>query len=93
MKALRLRSLSVTEAGAKETNDPQDPVEQANRKQRDQHRGRLSSVHRRSRKSVVASQRDDQVRKRIPRTVGQNRFRRRSANENHSVNDSARRRL
>ena len=91
MKALRLRSLNVGEGEAKD--HPRDPVEQANRKQRDQHRSRLSSVHRRSRKSVVASRRDDQARKRIPRTVGQNRFRRRSANENHSVNDSARRRL
>ena len=42
---------------------------------------------------MVASQRDDQGRSQVPGRVGQDRFRRRVANENLSVSGSARRHL
>ena len=61
--------------------------------QLEEHRRQLLRVHRRSSKSMVASQRDDQLRSQIPRKVGQDRFRRRVMSENLSVSGSARRHL
>ena len=61
--------------------------------QRERHRRQLSRVHRRSSKSVGASQRDDHERNQVPGRVGQGRFRRRVTSENLSVSGSARRRL
>ena len=61
--------------------------------QREQHRGQLSRVHRRSNTNMVASQRDDQVGSQIPRMAGQDRLRRRVTREDLSVNGSARRHL
>jgi hypothetical protein len=59
----------------------------------EEHRRQLLRVHRRSSKSSVASQCDDQVRSQIPYKVGQDKFRRRVTSENLSVSASARRRL
>jgi hypothetical protein len=51
------------------------PWNPARLEQREQHRGQLSRVHRRSNKNMVASQRDDQVGSQIPRMAGQDRLR------------------
>ena len=62
--------------------------------QRERHRRQLSRVHRRSSKSVGASRRaDQQGRRQVQGRVGQDRFRRRVADENLSVSGSARRHL
>jgi hypothetical protein len=61
--------------------------------QREQHRGQLSRVRRRSNKNMVANQRDDQVVSQIPRMAGQDRVRRRVTREDLSVNGSVRRHL
>jgi len=80
-------------AAAAELDKARDLPSPALPEQQEQHRGRLSRVHRRNSKNVVASQRDDQVRSQIPRVVGQDRFRRRVTREDLSVSGSARRRL
>jgi hypothetical protein len=86
--------LNAAEAGANKASARQSLVEQVDQpEQLEEHRRQLLRVHRRSSKSMVASQRDDQLRSQIPRKVGQDRFRRRVMSENLSVSGSARRHL
>jgi len=86
--------LNAAEAGADKASARQSLVQQAAQpEQRERHRRQLWRVHRRSSKSTVASQRDDQRRGQVPGRVGQDRFRRRVTSENLSVSGSARRRL
>ena len=89
-KVFRPRRLNAAEAEVNKASDLPSP---ARPEQREQHRGQLSRVHRRSSNNMVASQRDDQVRSQIPRMVGQDRLRRRVTREDSSVSGSARRRL
>ena len=90
MKVSRPRRLN---AAAAELDKARDLPSPARPEQQEQHRGQLSGVPRRNRKNMVASQRDDQVRRQIPRMVGQDRFRRRVTREDLSVSGSARRHL
>jgi len=86
--------LNAAEAGANKASARQSLVEQvAQPERREQHRRQLSKVHRRSNKSVVASQRDDQGRSQVPGRVGRDTCRRGVTSENLSVSASARRRL
>ncbi len=79
---------------ANKASDLQSLVQQeAQLEQPEQHRNQLSRAHRRNSKNVVASQRGEPVRSQVVRKVGQNRFRRRNASEDLSVNDSGRHRL
>jgi hypothetical protein len=86
--------LNAAEAGVNKASPRQSLVEQvAQPEQRERHRRQLSRVHRRSSKSVGASQRDDHERNQVPGRVEQGRLRRRVTSENLSVSGSARRRL
>lgn len=91
MKVFRLRSSNAAEAGANKASDLWSLVRRVGRlEQREQHHRQLSRVRRHSSKNAVASQHDDQLRNQIG--VDRNKFRRRSASEDLSVNDSGRRR-
>jgi hypothetical protein len=90
VKVFRPLRLNAAEAELDKARDLPSP---ALPEQQEQHRDQLSKVHRRNRKNVVASQRDDRVRSQIPRVVGQDRFRRRVTREDLSVSGSARRHL
>ena len=87
--------MNAAEAGVNKASARQSLVEQVGQvEQRERHRRQLSRVHRRSSKSVGASRRaDQQGRRQVQGRVGQDRFRRRVANENLSVSGSARRHL
>jgi len=89
--------LNAAEAGANKASARQSLVEQveqvAQPEQRDKLRRQLPRVHPRSTKSMVASQRDDQLRSQIPCKLDQNTFRRRVTSKGLSVSGSARRRL
>jgi hypothetical protein len=92
VKVFRPRHLNAAEAAASQASALQNQVEQlAQPGELEQHRHQLSRVHRRSSKSVVGSQGDDQVRSQLPVRV-ENRFPRRNGSEDLNVNDSARRR-
>ena len=81
-------------AAEPELDKARDLPSRARPEQREQHRGQLSRVHRRSNKNMVASsQRDDQVGSQIPRMAGQDRLRRRVTREDLNVSGSARRHL
>jgi hypothetical protein len=89
MKVCRLRRLNVAEAGANKANNRQSPVEQVGRpEQREQHRPRLSNLHRS--RSMVVHQYDDQARSQAPGKVNQDRIPLRGTT---NVYGSARRRL
>jgi hypothetical protein len=91
-KVLRPRRLNAAEAGANKVSDLQSLVQrEVQLEQRERHRHQLSRVHRRSSKNMVVSQRDDLVRNQMLARVRQDRFRRRNASEDLSVNDSERR--
>jgi hypothetical protein len=91
VKVFRLRSSNAAEAGANKASDLWSLVRRVGRlEQREQHHRQLSRVRRHSSKNAVASQHDDQLRNQIG--VDRNKFRRRSASEDLSVNDSGRRR-
>ena len=88
MKALRLRSLNVTEAGANLASDLQSLVQRVvNMEQRKPRRNLPSKVRRRS-QNVVARQHDSEARSKLQGKV--NRIRHRIT---INVYDSARRRL
>ena len=88
MKALRLRSLNVTEAGANLASDLQSLVQRVvNMEQRKLRRSLPSRVRRRS-QNVVARQHDNETRSKLQGKV--NRIRHRIT---INVYDSARRRL
>ena len=92
MKTFRPRRLNAAEAGANKASARRSLVQrEAQPEQREQHRRQLSRVHRRSSKSMVASQRADQGGSQVPGRV--ERFRRRVTSENLSVSGSARRPL
>ena len=94
MKACRLRHLNPAEAAANKASARHNQVEQVDQpEQREQHRRQLPRVHPRSTKSMVASQRDDQLRSQIPRKLDQNTFRRRVTSKDLRVSGSARPRL
>ena len=80
-------------AAEPELDKARDLPNPARPEQREQHRGQVSRVHRRNSHNMVASQCDDQVRRQIPRMVGQDRLRRRVTMEDLSVSGSARRHL
>ena len=87
----RPRSSNAAEAAANKASDLSSPARPVGRpEQREQHQDQLSKAYRRNSKNAVASQRDDQVTNQIG--VDRNKFRRRNASENLSVNDSGRRR-
>jgi hypothetical protein len=88
VKTFRPRRLNAAEAGANKASLVQQVAQP---EQREQHGRQLWRVHRRSSKSMVASQRADQGRSQVPGRV--ERFRRRVTSENLSVSGSARRRL
>jgi hypothetical protein len=86
--------LNAAEAGVNKASARQSLVQREGQpEQQEQHRPQLSRVHRRSSKSMVASQRDDQGRSQVPGRVGQDRFRRRVTSKNLRVSGSAHRRL
>jgi len=88
VKALRLRSLNVTEAGANLASDLQSLVQRVvNMEQRKPRRNLPSKVRRRS-QNVVARQHDSEARSKLQGKV--NRIRHRIT---INVYDSARRRL
>jgi hypothetical protein len=94
VKASRRRRLNAAEAGANKASDLPSLVERVVRpEQREQHRRQLLRVRRRSSKSVIAGQRDDQVSSQVQRKVSQDRFRPRVRSDNLSVSGSARPRL
>jgi hypothetical protein len=84
--------LNAAEAGANKASARQSLVQRVGQpEQREQHRRQLSRVHRRSSRSMGASQRANQGRSQVPGRV--ERFRRRVTSENLSVSGSAPRRL
>ena len=94
MKVFRPRRLNAAEAGANKASALQSLVQRV--VQPEQREATPPSAFEGAppqHRSMVASQRDDQVRSQIPRRVGQDRFRRRVTRENLSVSGSARRRL
>lgn len=93
VKVFHLRRLNAAEAEVRPGSDLQSRVRQVGQLEPREEFRHLSCKAHRNRQNMVGRRREDWARRQLPARAGQEKFRRRVASEDLSVNGSERRRL